>query len=285
MTTAEAATPEEIIAVQEDLEFPADLDWRAEYTVRQHPTGNRLKLTSEDWLYAIEHQYSGIEQLLTDEAERYIHDTIEPGIHVACSTEIALRDGRVTALMTMHPAVLDHKGNAHAIGSGTIAKAEVGVSFRSDRTGQLVRSAVNANHAPEEPLLLEENCLTQDHELPDGLDWTINYTSLVSPEDSIANDTDWAKALCDSGNPAGALTGRHTSASELGGQTCIFRFEFGLNGRNLPVAHATLHPADMNSLEPEPNLDQVIAQADIVMEPSNPRTTAAIVQYIRENHL
>ena len=284
MTRTSAVTEQEIELARE-LEFPGDLDWDAKYRIREHQQRGKVRHLDIGWKYGLEHQYAGIEDILTGEAEPYIHDSLDH-VPVAYSFEITMRDGHVTVLATMHPALLGHRGDQHAIGEEVITQAEMRVEFASARTDELVRAAILHNTVP--PALQDpedqENLLTNEGTLPDNLDWDVKYTVLVDPDE--ANLTgDWLGALKDGGDDLrDILEGAHTCATEYYGTLQVFSFDFSVNDRNLPVAHGSAHPAKDTGFELEPNLDHTIAAAEIVMEPKSQRTAAALVQYIRANH-
>ena len=281
MTTQTPATPEELEQARDDREFPEDLDWNAEYTVLAEQNDGRLSHRKDDWLYALTHQYAGEEAIINGEAERYIHDTLSPGIHVAYSFDPVLRNGTLTVLITMHPAVLDHHKDPNAIGDETMATAQVQVLFQSERTAALVRAALEEQDEEEETP--DAPPAGDGEQLPEGLDWSARYTVLVNPDDRRANAIDWRAALTDGdGTPAGALTGEHTAAVEHAGATAAFRFGFSTDRHGGPAAYASLHPATGPDMEPD--LDNIIAEAIIIMHHDDPRTTEAVSRYIRKNH-
>ena len=285
MTTTTAPTEAELEQARE-LEFPEDLDWQDHCTVRVHQSDSRLKTTAGDWLYALEHQYAGVGDIVNGEAEPYVHDTIEPGIHVAYSFTPTLRDGRITVLMEMHPAVLDHHKSPHAIGDEVLMRAEVTVEFVSQRTQVLVAEAIRENHwTPKEAEASVEDLLTEDGELPEGLDWSMDFAVLVDPDDPLAVSTGWTAALCNgAGHPGPAMEGNHTAAEELHGTTTAYSFRFSVNDRGLPVAHGARHPVLGGSTDLEPDMGEELATAEIVMEPLDLRTLNAMRQYIHRHH-
>ena len=179
MTTQTPATPEELEQARDDREFPEDLDWNAEYTVLAEQNDGRLSHRKDDWLYALTHQYAGEEAIINGEAERYIHDTLSPGIHVAYSFDPVLRNGTLTVLITMHPAVLDHHKDPTAIGDETMATAQVQVLFQSERTAALVRAALEEQDEEEETP--DAPPAGDGEQLPEELDWSARYTVLVEP--------------------------------------------------------------------------------------------------------
>lgn len=285
MTTknTDRATPAELQTARDDVRFPADLDWGAEYTVRQHQRpGSRIKMTAEDWLLPVNHPYATTEDLIQGQAEPYIYDTLGPGLHIAHAQEIVLTDGEITTIVTMHPATVNRSGDPSPADDQTLAKAEVTIRFHSNRTNELVRAALEAITPFSQPS--EDTAPpAPDRNLPDGLDWQAEYTVLADPDDPQSMTAAWTEALTEGATGLrSALTGAHTAAAEIAGNNLVYQFQFRLDGGNMPVADASLHPAEGPGLEP--NLDRVIASAEIRIRPADPRTTAAVVQYITEHH-
>ena len=288
MVQIQTATPQELENAASS-EFPENLNWAAEYHIREHQHTDSVRYHEIDWGYGLDHQYMGIEDILTGEAERYIYDTLDEGVHVAYSFHLALMDGHITALGKMHPSVQFHRSGWEAIGNEVLAQAEIRVKFESARTEKLVKAALEVQNQLDRPqdYSSEPNRLEPDGQLPDGLDMAMEYTVLLEPPTGRMGqrppDIDWTAALNDGGTSLRTvLAGEHTCLLDLMGGRQAFSFRFSVNDRNLVVAHGTLHPATGPDMDPDQ--DEILAAADIILAPKDHRTGAALYQYVKEHH-
>ena len=288
MTQIQTVTAQELKGAAH-LQFPPDLTWEADYHIREHQQTGTIRYHDIAWEYALDHQYMGIEQILTGEAERYIYDTLEGGVHVAHSFELTLKDGHITVLASMHPSVKHHRSGWEAMENEVLAKAEIRVTFESQRTNTLVRAALEQQYRQDKPqdLSNQTGLLGPHGQLPEGLDMEMEYTVLLEPSTQALGqrpgDIDWTGALNDGGTSLRAvLAGEHTCVIEEMGGHQAFNFTFSVNDRNLVVAHGTLHPA----LEPDmdPDQDEVLASADIILAPRDHRAGTALHQYVKRHH-
>ena len=270
-------------------EFPEKLNWGAEYHIREHQQTDSVRYHDIDWEYGLDHQHMGIEDILTEEAERYIYDTLDGGIHVAYSFHLALMDGHITALGTMHPSATFDRSGWEAIDDEVLAQAQIRVKFESARTETLVKAALEAQNQldPPQDYSSEPNLLGPDGQLPDDLDMDMEYTVLLEPltgrMGQRPGDVDWTGALHDEGPSLRAvLAGEHTCVLDLMGGRQAFSFRFSVNDRNMVVAHGSLHPATGPDMDPDQ--DEILASADIILTPKDHRTAAALHQYVKEHH-
>ena len=267
----------------EEADLPDDLDWSFSYQLRQVQSPV-LTNPDIDWNFVLTHDFINIKDVLTGQADDYIFDTIEHARHVAIAYDIVLRDGHITALATVHPTVSGRGDDTHPILDETIAKAELRLTFDSERTSTAVRAALTTRYDPDPTpdYSQDPDLLDPFGNLPVGLDMAADYTVLMH-QSNHAVQIDWTAALLDAGPDLRAvISGQHTPITEIMGSHQAFALTLSVNDRSQVVAHTRLHPAtgpDMN-----PNTDVVLALADIEIAFRHPMTAAAFHQYVtRQN--
>ena len=130
--------------------------------------------------------------------------------------------------------------------------------------------------------------LTADGNLPDDLDWEIDgeVTEHEQTGQVRLQDLNWEFAL-HYGGPSieEMLTWAGSVYHErLDGHMDIgYTFEFRVDEQDRIIAKGRIHPAECTKHSSNTMTDTTIVEADIVLTPKDPRTAAALREYIRDN--
>ena len=292
MTTAQEqpASMTEINAVLEDNAFPAILDWKADFVVSHTPQTGDIRIANPEWEHAL--IYLDYVELITDEAMRFYHDTLQYGTVVGYSFELGIKNGEITAFGKLHPTVLDHKGQvAGTLDETIIAEAEVTINFRSKRTAVLVRAYIH-QHINAAVYLNERdipNLLTPNRQLPDDLNWNLDYSVMehYDHDHPTAIEADWIDAVCAGTNTAApTLTEQYQTDVREGPGGLLHGYDvtYEVDSLGNPVAHVVMCPAKVECFDCVLDPANPIKHAEVTLLAKDPRTTTALRQYVRAHH-
>lgn len=288
MTTAiDQASREELHDAIEEAILPENLDHSAELTVREGPQDANVVYRNLQWADAL--AKLDYVELVTDEAMQFYNEEHAPGIHVGYGFELTLRDGELTALGKLHPAIVDYRGrHAGTIDDEVLAHAEVKIRYHSQRTAQLVRAYVH-HHISQAELAdprLETNRLLPDGNLPVDLNWNAAYDVLVdTDEHSPPVQASWLEALLmgtDDIRPT-LVDGYTEINTGPTGVTVGYMTSYHVDAAGVPKAVIRMHPMRETGFMSDLDLDLTIASATVAILPEDPHTAEAIRQYINRH--
>ena len=293
MTNATKATVNEkelaleIESIREGGDFPVDMDWEAEYQVevRQQPAGREQ--IKGDWLYGLEHKYNGLEAVLTENPETIYDNTPQESL-VAYKFDCEYRDEQTVVIGYMYPAIQNISGEYHITDSKELAKAEIRPTMKSCRSQALISAYMETNHvmAQTEAETEETNELTSTGKIPENLDWDLTFEAFLEVKEAEQHDyphPDWIDLITDQeGRPTGMRAEQEDICMEVFGALHAVKLTYQIDSRGFVMVTGNVHPATLDSMDWEVNEDITYATARIVIQAKNPRTAAAMRQYVRQ---
>ena len=265
------------------------MDWEAEYRILNAQYENQKTPIKADWTYALDHQYNGLEAVITQNGET-IFDNAENGMLVAYRFYPTCIDGQTVVNGYMHPAIETDNGAHHTIDDELIASSDIYVTMTNPRSRDLVQAFTENNHQPRLPCIPndEPEALTQDGRIPSNLTWNVQYDIMIDEEGSQPQypQPDWRKVIAyENGQPkqTGPSNDETTICMDFFGTPHIVQFQYRINDRGFVVATGTVHPS-ANPLDPdEPDTSVTFAKAEITIRVEAPQTAAATRQYVRQH--
>ena len=128
----------------------------------------------------------------------------------------------------------------------------------------------------------EYKYLTEDGKFPADLDWNmqLEINEQEQTKQVRYHNLDWEFALfCEWPK---MLKEEQTYYQMLDGETDVgYRFDFKIGQENTVTAHGTLCAARITHLECEVFEEIVLAEADLALRPTDPKTEGALREYVQ----
>ena len=285
-TIHNTATDEELAAIRDSGDFPEDMDWTATYriSVRQKP--GTTDAPTGDWLYALEHPYNGLQAVLTENSET-IYGRTDQGYLAAYRFETDYVDQQGTISAEMFRAVETGRSQYHVVESKALAIAQIRFAMTSERSQELVSAYMETNYSRHVPTVPndEPNALTHQGELPDDLDWDLEYIIYLKVDheaDPAYPHPNWLALITDQQGRLRDMTPPNEEIClQVFGALHSVQLAYRIDEHGGVNVAGTIHPASFNGLDWEADTGTTYAEASINVRANDPKTAAAMRQYIR----
>ena len=131
-------------------------NWEADYRILNAQYENQKTPIKPDWSYALDHQYNGLENVITENGETIFGDAGN-GMLVAYRFYPTCIDGQTVVKGYIHPAVKTDNGEYHTIDDELIASSDIYVTMTNPRSRNLVQAFTENNHQPKLPSIPTTN--------------------------------------------------------------------------------------------------------------------------------
>ena len=279
------ATEDEAVAIREGANFPYDMDWRATYYIAVHQKPDTTNAPTGDWIYALEHPYNGLKTVLTKNPKT-IYGRTNQGYLAAYRFEANYIDQQATVSAEMFRAVETNRSQYHVVESTVLARAEIRFDMTSKRSQELVSAYMETNYNRNIPPSLDDepDALTEQGELPDDLDWDLDYTIHLKVDDETNPaypHPNWLALITDQQGRLKDMTTPHEDIClEVFGALHSVKLAYRTDEHGYVVVSGTIHPASLNGSDWEVDISTTYAEVNITVKANDPKTAAAMRQYV-----
>ena len=188
----------------------------------------------------------------------------------------------------MFRAVETNRSQYHIVESTVLARAEIRFDMTSKHSQELVPADTETNYSRHIPQTLDDepNALTKQGELPDDLDWDPDYIihlKIDHETNPAYPHPNWLALITDQqGLLKNVTPHREDICLEVFGALNSVKLAYRIDGHGYGVVASTIQPASFNRLDWEVDTSATYAEANITVRAKDPKTAAAIRQYVHQ---